>query len=1000
MLHSGCKERKQAHFLTENEVPDWGLLQVVNPIFRSAATTCEWTTEKELTTADNSSRDLRPPKDTIKYFRDELKELPISPIDNGLPCDVWDNCIANLSNVLQLLNSLVKDQSQEDGFGTREKTFATPAVDFSEEGRSISRVKKLKRSLLKILPERQRPLVPALPDIPQLSVPEALQDSPDEIARFPELRKLAELQLPDISNLDPEIYLKLNQPHRIYSDGYRTLADFNTCIQEAVKLQGSNLIPRLNLARFYSTNWEDMAPSQISASLHRVLRSKISHCSCDRHEVLLKMNGRKLARMAFDMIIIPCHKQDTLREVEFFPAESIDQTFAQRSVFVHRLCDTIRSLDGSVRESPVVIKFYFEESSKGDQDTKLRFVKSDRLSNSRISIKTALDSLVNDSYLLNSRKGNRFDYGDKAVLELSLAQSLLHLLQTPWMERQWSTPSVRFVQKLDDNELIDIHHPYISCLLLPRTPSEPETSSDGERLVQYQRIIMLFSRVLLEIETGRPVELSESLLTDKKKAIEFLTAEVDRRNHQFELRGNVQSAIRNCLQFQDTLRQRAKLNCHENLDYGISKVIYDEVVRPLETNLSTIENHEELLVYRNLQLRQQPTYTSLPEVPYQDEARTDEESPSHGNMPTRSSAVEDDKRQTEGETVQLISCMFDGEPVVNNGHVNEAKAFWGYHQSFYTTHIKQKGQMASDRIRIAILDTGIDEHDTFVQSVIDKISGERWGKAREEAAENKAPQRPRKSDYKPLKAIKDFVGLDEGIDTCGHGTSVAGLILRVAPEADIYVAKIANSFEFNNIAPIIEAIKWAIGQGVDILSMSFGLRGWNNEIYDALRTIPSEIIVLASASNFGLNRRRAYPAADPRVIGIHAFSGNGDEGRMNPSAEGYHDALGTLGYGIETSWKDNVEIRNGTSYSTPIAAGIVANYLGWVEYVSKDESYNVTAEEKKKWKSDYGIRRVLAELMSEKKANLRFIAPWLLWNPDTNVRDRDIISRLRNHRGF
>lgn len=72
------------------------------------------------------------------------------------------------------------------------------------------------------------------------------------------------------------------------------------------------------------------------------------------------------------------------------------------------------------------------------------------------------------------------------------------------------------------------------------------------------------------------------------------------------------------------------------------------------------------------------------------------------------------------------------------------------------------------RVKIAILDTGIDlRHDAFK----DQLPGLPKGR---------------------VKKVSDFVEAGgQGADVHGHGTHCAALLRKVAPEADIYVARVA-----------------------------------------------------------------------------------------------------------------------------------------------------------------------------------------------------------------
>lgn len=78
-------------------------------------------------------------------------------------------------------------------------------------------------------------------------------------------------------------------------------------------------------------------------------------------------------------------------------------------------------------------------------------------------------------------------------------------------------------------------------------------------------------------------------------------------------------------------------------------------------------------------------------------------------------------------------------------------------------------------IRIAVLDTGVSDNDEYVKRGL--LHG---GK---------------------IKDCRSWVGDDDGCsDTCGHGTHVVRLLLRTAPTAEIYVAKISAGLKVDGNA--------------------------------------------------------------------------------------------------------------------------------------------------------------------------------------------------------
>lgn len=80
-----------------------------------------------------------------------------------------------------------------------------------------------------------------------------------------------------------------------------------------------------------------------------------------------------------------------------------------------------------------------------------------------------------------------------------------------------------------------------------------------------------------------------------------------------------------------------------------------------------------------------------------------------------------------------------------------------------------------ERIRIAILDTGVDSENKMIRDSL-------------------KPHLITKQIR--IKERKSWVGSDEQYqDICGHGTHVARLLLRIAPEAELYIAKISDQVD-------------------------------------------------------------------------------------------------------------------------------------------------------------------------------------------------------------
>ncbi|KAL2883180.1 hypothetical protein SGCOL_001368 [Colletotrichum sp. CLE4] len=321
-----------------------------------------------------------------------------------------------------------------------------------------------------------------------------------------------------------------------------------------------------------------------------------------------------------------------------------------------------------------------------------------------------------------------------------------------------------------------------------------------------------------------------------------------------------------------------------------------------------------------------------------------------------------------------------------------ADDFWRlldeFHSSYsnsVTSRIMNSEVESPRRIRIAVLDTGIDFAHPGIQEAMDK------GRMKREWCHS-------------------WIGSEtKDDDNELHGSSCAFLQHKAAPEADIYVEKVfqknaVRDYEAKHIAKAIEhaANTW----DVDIISMSFGLRpptaredgdkveeeramkeyeqivdDIENAIVDA--SIRSRRLMFAAASNSGKNEPCAFPARFSQVFCVHASEGNGEDGGINPELETGFNFM-TLGMGLKLLEKKpggssgyRKAIKSGTSFATPIAAGIAATVLDLATRVRE-----IKPRAKNKLKRHDMMEKML-QMMSSPKNDVRdrlcYMAPWHHW---------------------
>lgn len=165
--------------------------------------------------------------------------------------------------------------------------------------------------------------------------------------------------------------------------------------------------------------------------------------------------------------------------------------------------------------------------------------------------------------------------------------------------------------------------------------------------------------------------------------------------------------------------------------------------------------------------------------------------------------------------------------------------------------------------------------------------------------------------------------------------------------------------------------------------MSFGFEHKNDEVQHAIKEAMNRKrppIFFAAVSNEGFNNRPLYPAIHPDVIAIHSLDGNGnDSGGLNPPADPNLGTFGTLGIGISLTWERNSVVKSGSSYASPIAAGIAANCLQWLDWV-KDQKM-LSQDDYLRLRTGEGMRYMFKKQAKGRKTagSIRHVAPWNLW---------------------
>ncbi|KAG6368271.1 hypothetical protein INS49_002474 [Diaporthe citri] len=246
----------------------------------------------------------------------------------------------------------------------------------------------------------------------------------------------------------------------------------------------------------------------------------------------------------------------------------------------------------------------------------------------------------------------------------------------------------------------------------------------------------------------------------------------------------------------------------------------------------------------------------------------------------------------ENDAIGLLSDM---EPLKED---SKASDHWQDWQNWFQ-NFKRFRNRIFDRIppndgnrpKVTVIDTGIDASHPFIRST-------RWSSY---------------DDIEDQHQFRDFSGdgEHEPVDYDGHGTFVAGLLLELAPDVQLTVARIGKSrttimTDARIAQKIIEALDHAIQiWKTEIISMSFGLTNRSPELQTAIETaISNGVIILAAAGNHGNNKSMHYPAKHKDVFKCLATGRYGTVKGFSAIPD--HDAssysFATIGYRIVSTW--------------------------------------------------------------------------------------------------
>jgi subtilisin len=168
----------------------------------------------------------------------------------------------------------------------------------------------------------------------------------------------------------------------------------------------------------------------------------------------------------------------------------------------------------------------------------------------------------------------------------------------------------------------------------------------------------------------------------------------------------------------------------------------------------------------------------------------------------------------------------------------------------------------------------------------------------------------------------------KGLDVFGHGTAIASVLRRIAPQATIGSFRVLNQRLGGRHAQIREGVRQAMDAGYHVLNCSFGCRGEAQSVMQYKEWIDEAYLkgihIVAACNNFDFTVPE-WPGYFPSVItvnmarttGLHFYYGR--EHLVEFAAAGEN---------VTVAWRNGEQKTvTGSSYAAPLISGLVARLL-------------------------------------------------------------------------
>ncbi|KAL2863360.1 peptidase S8/S53 domain-containing protein [Aspergillus lucknowensis] len=598
----------------------------------------------------------------------------------------------------------------------------------------------------------------------------------------------------------------------------------------------------------------------------------------------------------------------------------------------------------------------------------------------------------------------------KRVLAVTLASALLPFLETPWLQFFFNHSKIQFFEPRQGGELPNITKPFLTLEHVPiisaRSTNTGDSSGASKHMVHPNASVLALGILLCELHYCTPVELmSKDPHAARNINDDFYTCLDRLQNLEDDAGIDYYLATKACL-----TGDYYPLGQHADFgDVSVQRLFYQNVVKRLEAvifkawgirleDLGSFDARQNESCWGSIGREVVRLYTGkVNSSGANNTARASPHRSRSDTTPTSYSTLDSDimlrisaqpspGSQAHGniaEPSEKSLHFFDASHQTGPEQENPLSKKWMDNLLFSIYSYVDIDFDLDEPVRIAILDSGLDPENPFLV----------------EDQQRANPQ---------IKEARSFVYGTEPKDIrdeIGHGTHALGLLLKVAPGAEIYVARIARreTLDPNTYDDIAKAIDHAVEHWkVDIISMSFGIREYHELMSTAIsNALNKRTLLFAAASNDGANLGRAFPAQYPSVFCIHSTDGNGNPSNFNPTASETDVNFSLLGEHVSSYWPaginghhQTVNVMSGTSVATPIAAGLAASILSFVR--QQDQHIAVESERLGPWlKRDNSMDAVFKTMVRRRRGmGYDYITPHVLF--DSGSTKEDVYGRIKD----